>query len=86
MAGQFADDVNAKLLVLNHHGSPEYYDAQEPAREAEKVITGNTRVLSATDFMELFIPREGFNFPKSAEVDRGQTWGTLLGELSALPS
>lgn len=62
MAGQFADSANAKLLVLNHHKAKIANCDQSRATEAEKVITGGTRVLSASDFMEIAIPREGFKF------------------------
>lgn len=64
MAGRFADATNADLLVLNHHpATVDGGDLQGPAREAEKVIMRlNTRVLSACDFMEVAVPRKGFQF------------------------
>ncbi|CAB9522687.1 Ribonuclease Z [Seminavis robusta] len=61
MAGEFADAVNADLLVLNHLNHSGGM-TQQAAREAEGSIKGGTRVVSALDFMELAIPREGFKF------------------------
>lgn len=70
MAGQFADSVNAELLVVTHHKASIMEKDQIRAREAREAITGGTRVLSATDFMEVAIPRKGFKFLKQQGSDK----------------
>ena len=69
MAGKFADSVKAELLVLNHHKASVKENDQIRAKEAREVISDGTRVLSATDFMEVAIPREGFQFLDQASLE-----------------
>ena len=73
MAGKLANLTNASLLVLNHHGGRLAGESQEPSREAEKVVQGGKRVISAYDFLEIVVPREGFDFTdnKSGPVSEG---------------
>lgn len=47
---------------MNHHNDSVLDNDQMRAREAKRVIHGGTRVLSANDFMEISVPREGFQF------------------------
>jgi len=69
MAGRFADLVNAKVLALNHIGAHQDVDEQDTARDAKKVIKGDTRVFTSSDFMEIVVPREGFEFPDRSKSD-----------------
>ena len=73
MAASLAEATNVDLLVLNHLSGPPGRLGQETAREAEKFIRGGTRVLSAFDFLEVAVPREGFQFAEKENneaVDR----------------
>jgi ribonuclease Z len=62
MAGKFANDVNAKVLILNHLSPHLRVRASERAlaREAEEQIRGRTRVQVAYDYLELLVPPSGF--------------------------
>jgi len=62
MAGRVADEVNAKVLVLNHLSPTSRFRAAERAlaREAEQCISGRTKVQVAYDHLELLVPRSGF--------------------------
>jgi len=66
MAGAFAAQVKAKLLLL-YHISAANQGIQE-AKEAARANRGVSRVLTAHDFMELLVPRGGYDF--------GNDWST----------
>lgn len=68
MAAELANLTKANLLVLNHHSGQHEVDTQVPARDAESAIKVGTRVLSACDFMELAVPREGFRFVEERQA------------------
>lgn len=68
MAGQFADAANIGVLVLNHHSNTRTIpETQQTARDAENAIRGGTRVVGAYDFMEVAVPREGFQANRNYE-------------------
>ena len=91
MAGQLADSIGAELLVLNHHKDSVLDNTQERAREAMNVIQSGTRVLSANDFMEILVPREGFKFLdrqspiESCQGEEEQNDSELRAEVSSAP-
>lgn len=84
MAGRLADSAGVDLLVLNHHNNhADHGDSQAPSREAERVIRrSGTRVLSACDFMELAIPREGFRFAADEASGSTQLQSTVQGSFA----
>lgn len=64
-AGQFADNVAAKVLLLNHLSASASERADEVVfvNEAESAIRhGRTRVQMSYDFLEIMIPKGGFNW------------------------
>jgi len=68
MAGHVSKSVNADVLVLNHI-SPEIGgqgDVVELAARAEETCGKSTKVVVSHDFMELLVPRLGFEFEDSA--------------------
>ena len=77
MAGFVAKLTNAKVLLLNHIGSPstirsknEEVFQQSPVRtflnrlvrSAEQNCSGISQVATAYDFMQVSVPRTGFHF------------------------
>lgn len=64
-AGQFADRVTAKVLLLNHVSATacRREDEQVFVNEAEAAIRqGRTRVQMSYDFLEIMVPTGGFNW------------------------
>lgn len=68
MAGHFADSVGAELLVLNHLKATISEGDTRRAKHARAVINGGARVLTANDFMEVAIPKEGFKFIENQDA------------------
>jgi len=69
MAGQVAKSVNADVLVLNHI-SPRVGgqdNIEDLAARAKETCDPSTRVVVSHDFMELLVPRQGFEFDSSNE-------------------
>lgn len=64
MAGRLAHFTNARLLILNHLGGTMSKETQEPNARALLGLpkAGNQRVITAFDFLEVMVPREGFKF------------------------
>eukprot|EP00565_Helicotheca_tamesis_P005795 CAMPEP_0185727842 /NCGR_PEP_ID=MMETSP1171-20130828/3412_1 /TAXON_ID=374046 /ORGANISM="Helicotheca tamensis, Strain CCMP826" /LENGTH=451 /DNA_ID=CAMNT_0028396479 /DNA_START=147 /DNA_END=1502 /DNA_ORIENTATION=+ len=62
-AGKVAREVKAKALVLNHFSpklSPEEMD--DIVQSAEKSNSGVSQIAASFDFMELWVPRGGYDF------------------------
>lgn len=60
MAGRLAKLTNAKVLVLNHI-SPAIQESDEMiAEQAASSNDGVSHIITAYDFLELWVPREGF--------------------------
>jgi hypothetical protein len=67
MAARFARRVNAKLLVLNHFGPYNCMNMHTTMQIAKAELrNANTHVVGARDFMEILVPRGGFQFDNSA--------------------
>ena len=63
MAGRFARDVKAKVLVMNHFGGGGTADSlDEATAEATEGNGGTSRIVASYDFMEIIVPRGGFDF------------------------
>ena len=72
-AGKFAKDRGCHILALNHFGSTsvteEYIrNVLEEAREGNE---NSCEVVATYDFLEIRIPRGGFNFNKRATAANG---------------
>lgn len=71
MAGSIARQVKAQVLVLNHIsggvGSSELHNL---IREAEEANGGVSLIVPSYDFMELVVPRLGFQFEKENKFER----------------
>lgn len=71
MAGSVAKSVNAEVLVLNHI-SPSVVsedDNTDVANRAEQTNKNASRVVVSHDFMELLVPRLGFDFSEEARKE-----------------
>lgn len=65
MAGELAKGVNAGVLAINHIGAGVgSTELHELVRQAEAANGGVSRVILSNDFMELLVPRFGFDFEK----------------------
>ena len=77
MAGRFAAMVKAHLLVMNHVSGTLPYETQLLNPNAERFLppggNGNhQRVMTAFDFLEIIVPRDGFTFASGDESESDQ--------------
>jgi ribonuclease BN (tRNA processing enzyme) len=71
MAGNVARRVKAQVLALNHlSGGVGARELRDLVREAEEANGGVSRVIPSYDFMELVVPRFGFEFEKENMFER----------------
>lgn len=74
-AGRFAHLSGCKVLALNHFAGTAFGEEKMPPilEEAREGNRGASEILAAYDFMEVFVPRGGFDFDKKEESsDDGQ--------------
>jgi hypothetical protein len=68
MAGSVAKSVNARVLVLNHISSGIADDDLEALMAQARAANDDvSQITLSYDFMELCVPREGFQFGTNAK-------------------
>lgn len=70
-AGVAGRMLNSKVVVLNHFAShvSDVPSVEEVVEEAKSGNKGACEIVASYDFMELWIPRGGFQFEKDKEIE-----------------
>lgn len=86
-AGQAGKEFGCKVVALNHFGSTsmgkEYVDAM--VAEARKGNRNASKIIASYDFMELCVPRGGFDFIEVRATDRTEDTAQQTDEEENLP-